>query len=100
MKILKNNIFIFFVLGVIFSIISFEKTGWESIFLQSALFCFIPFFVAIIMNLLINITEKEIEKEQTKTLTGIKKTLEGIMRITNILSIIFFLGCLGFIIIN
>ena len=96
-KILKSNIFIFFVLGLIVSIIEWNHINWynnyyleDSIgrinFIYSTiafmlLHNFMPFFVSIALNLIIKFSKNKIAK----------KVFKIIMIITNVLSVIYLL---------
>ena len=91
-RILKSNIFIFFILGTFFSIIDWNYTNKDNFFLSNntyyvyltikmILIVYIPFFVAVLLNLVIKFTKNE----------RIKKVFKIIMIITNILSVIYLL---------
>ena len=91
-KILKNNIVIFFVFGIVLSILMSNRTNWDNfqgewakkywiIHLELILYHFIPFFVAVALNLIIKFSKNEI----------VKKVFKIIMIITNILSVIYLL---------
>ena len=96
-KVLKSNIFVFFIFGVVISIIEWNRINWynnyylkDSIerinFLDSTivfmlLHNFMPLFVAIALNLIIKFSENEI----------VKKVFKVIMIIVNILSVIYLL---------
>ena len=92
-RVLKTNIFIFFVLGLIVSIIDWNCTNWHNLYrsyridfiYSTILFIlsyYIPFFLAIILNLIIKFAKNE----------KIKKIFQILMIITNILSVIYILG--------
>ena len=91
-KVLKSNIFIFFVLGLIVSIIDLNRTNWHNLYrsyrtdfiYSTILFIlsyYIPFFLAVILNLIIKFSKNEI----------VKKVFKVIMIITNVLSVIYLL---------
>lgn len=91
-KILKNNIVIFFVFGIVLSILMSNRTNWDNfhgtwakkywiIHFELILYHFIPFFVAVALNLIIKFAKNEI----------VKKVFKIIMIITNILSVIYLL---------
>ncbi len=93
LKILKSNIFIFFVFGVILSITLSHNINWDYFYEANAkyykllhikllLYYYIPFFVALILNLIIKFTKNEKRK----------KVFKVIMIITNILSVIYLCG--------
>ena len=91
-KVLKSNIFIFFIFGTILSILLSRYTNWDNfngdrakeywiIHIELILYNFIPFFVAIILNLIIKFSKNE----------KVKKVFKIIMIITNVLSVIYLL---------
>ena len=96
-KVLKSNIFIFLVFGIIISIIEWNHINWynnyyleDSIgrinFIYSTiafmlLHNFMPFFVSIALNLIIKFSKNKIAK----------KVFKIIMIITNVLSVIYLL---------
>ena len=96
-KVLKSNIFVFFIFGVVISIIEWNRINWynnyylkDSIerinFLDSTivfmlLHNFMPFFVSIALNLIIKFSKNKITK----------KVFKIIMIITNVLSVIYLL---------
>ncbi len=93
LKILKSNIFIFFVFGVILSITLLYNTNWDNYYgpdaeyhilldIELLLYYYIPFFAALVLNLII----KFIKNEKAK------KVFNVIMIITNILSVIYLSG--------
>ncbi len=93
-KILKSNIFIFFIFGTIVSIIFLNNINWNNnYYLEDSskridfiyytivfmLFYYIPFFLSIILNLIIKFTKNE----------RIKKVFKIIMIIINIISVLY-----------
>ena len=96
-KVLKSNIFIFFIFGTIVSIIEWNHINWDSNyywkdssgridFLYSVItfmlfYHYIPFYLSIILNLIIKFTKNQI----------VKKVFKIIMIITNVLSVIYLL---------
>ncbi len=93
-KVLKSNIFIFFIFGTIVSIIFLNRINWDNLYrsyridfiYSTILFIlsyYIPFFLAIILNLIINFSKNEI----------VKKVFKIIMIILNIISVLY----LGFL---
>jgi len=96
-NVLKSNIFIFFILGTIVSIIEWSHINWynnyyleDSIgranFIYSTIafmliYHFMPFYAAIILNLIIKFSKNE----------KVKKVFKIIMIITNVLSVIYLL---------
>ena len=96
-KILKNNIFIFFILGTIVSIIEWNHINWyNNYYLEDSsgridfiysvitfmlFYYYIPFYLYIILNLIIKFSKNE----------KVKKVFKIIMIITNVLSVIYLL---------
>ena len=91
-KILKSNIFIFFVLGTILAIIDWNYTNKDNfhsvradyyiyLAIEFLFMEYIPFFLAIILNLIIKFSKNE----------KVKKVFKIIMIITNVLSVIYLL---------
>ncbi len=91
-KVSKSNIFIFFILGTIVTIIDCNRTNWNNLYRSDyidfiyttilfILSYYIPFFLAIILNLIIKFSKNEI----------VKKVFKIIMIITNVLSVIYLL---------
>lgn len=96
-KVLRSNIFIFFIFGVIISIIEWNRINWyNNYYLKDSLerinfiystvvfmliYHFIPFYAAIILNLTIKFSKNKI----------VKKVFKIIMIITNVLSVIYLL---------
>jgi len=89
-KVLKSNIFIFFILGTFVSIIFLNRTNWHNLYrsyrihfiYSTILFIlsyYIPFFLAIILNLIIKFSKNEI----------VKKVFKVIMIIINIISVLY-----------
>ena len=88
-KILKNNIFIFFILGTMINWIFANKVNFYipnlKYYLYSTiefiLYFYIPFFLSLILNLIIKYSKNEF----------VKKIFKVIMIITNILSVLYLL---------
>ena len=96
-KILKNNIFIFFILGTIVSIIEWNHINWyNNYYLEDSsgridfiysvitfmlFYYYIPFYLYIILNLIIKFSKNE----------KVKKVFIIIMIITHVLSVIYLL---------
>ena len=91
-NILKNNIFIFFILGTSLSIVVLyapNKNIFDRVWTKDDLFVYIeifllhyiPLFIAIILNFIIKFSSKDL----------VKKVFKIIMIITNILSVLYLL---------
>ena len=89
-KVLKSNIFLFFVFGTIVSIVGWNHINFDNFYgvrrlyfifltIELTLYNFIPFLVAIIMNLIIKFFKNE----------KIKKIFKILMIITNIISVLY-----------
>jgi len=91
-EIFKSNIFIFFILGTILVIIDWNYTNKDNfnssnsqyyvyLTIKYILMEYIPFFLALILNLIIKFSKNE----------KVKKVFKIIMIITNVLSVIYLL---------
>lgn len=96
-KVLKSNIFIFFIIGTILAIINWNMankdnfSGTDAIFfifltIEITIWGYIPFLLSVILNLIIKFSKKEI----------VKKIFKIIMIITNVLSFLY-LGYIAFL---
>lgn len=96
-KVLKSNIFIFFIIGTILAIINWNTANKDNFSQTNAIFyifltieitiwIYIPFLLSVILNLIIKFSKKEI----------VKKIFKIIMIITNVLSFLY-LGYIAFL---
>ena len=91
-KVLKSNIFIFFVLGLIISIIDLNCTNWDNLyrsyridFIYSTILFILSYYIPFVLAIILNLLKKFSKNEK------VKKIFKIIMIITNVLCVIYIL---------